>query len=1135
MLELHRAERADTLVDALAGVLAGPAGDPFAPEIVAVPERGVERWLAQRLSHRLGAAHGSGGVCANVLFPAPAALLGEIVDAVTGTDQDSDPWAPGRAVWPLLELIDAAAASGDERFTGPAAHLATSGHGRRYALARSLAGLFASYAMHRPALLRAWYEGRDEVEPDLRWQPELWRRLRSALGEPGPAERLDTAVALLREDREIDVSSAGGPLPRRLSLFGPTRLAAEHLAVLQALSAHRDVRLWLPHPSPVMWDEVRGRRGPPPVPPARAGDDSARRVRNPLLRSLGRDVRELALRLPAAGHGVTDAHHPAPDRPGRPTLLRRLQEALRDDAAPVQPAERPLLDDGDRSVVMHSCHGPDRQVEVLREALLGLLAADPTLEPRDIVVMCPDIEVFAPLITASFGLAPDPGTAGEQPGPTRDELHPGHLLRVRLADRALRQANPLLGTVATLLELAGSRLTASQVLDLVASAPVRRRFRLDDEALERISELVTDAGVRWGLDAGHRGPYKLGGFAQNTWQAGLDRMLVGVAMAETPGAPAWLDTALPLDEVDSSRVDLVGRLAEIVDRLATALDALRGPQPLADWVAALEDGLSALTDTAPSDAWQRAQAHAELSDVLRTAGPQAASVPLDLPDVRGLLAERLRGRPSRANFRTGTLTVATLVPMRAVPHRVVCLLGCDDGVFPRAGVPDGDDVLARDPVVGERDPRGEDRQLLLDAICSATEHLVVVGSGADERTGAERPPAVPIGELFDAVDATVRTRSGERASEALRARHPLQPFDGRNFARGELLADGPFSFDRAALRGARAAAREREPFSLFPDGPLSDVGPAPETVELEDLARFVEHPVQAFLRQRVGVAPPGENAEPDDAMPVALNGLDKYKIGDRLLADRIAGASADAARQAEWRRGELPPGGIGATLLADITGLVDGLVAAAAEVRAGDARSQDVLAALDGTPLEGTTVAGTVPGLHGDAVVRVEYSSLKPKHRLRAWVQLLALAVGHPGRPWTAVTIGRGSGGTVARSLLGPVDAARARAVLADLVALHRAGLREPLPLPTDTAHAYAQIRHRDRPVGLAVARARATWSDGDLGDWANRATGFVHGDRAPFDVLLDGPGDGEEPTRFGVLAMRLWAPLLDHERRDER
>ena len=218
------------------------------------------------------------------------------------------------------------------------------------------------------------------------------------------------------------------------------------------------------------------------------------------------------------------------------------------------------------------------------------------------------------------------------------------------------------------------------------------------------------------------------------------------------------------------------------------------------------------------------------------------------PTSAGLLAERLRGRPGRANFRTGTLTVATMVPMRSVPHRVICLLGLDDGAFPRAGVDDGDDVLARAPRVGERDPRSEDRQLLLDAVCAATEHLVVLYSGADPRTGARRPPAVPLGELLDAVAAT----AGPDAPARVVVRHPLQPFDARNFTAAALGVPGPFSFDRVELDGCRAAAGGQAPPPPFLPGPLP-AAPA-TTIALDDLVTFAEHPVKQFLRQRRGAA-----------------------------------------------------------------------------------------------------------------------------------------------------------------------------------------------------------------------------------------------------------------------------------------
>jgi exodeoxyribonuclease V gamma subunit len=739
--------------------------------------------------------------------------------------------------------------------------------------------------------------------------------------------------------------------------------------------------------------------------------------------------------------------------------------------------------------------------------------------------MCPDIETFAPLISAAFGLG-DPDAAGHAG-------HPGHRLQVRLADRALRQVNPLLDTVAQLMELAGARATASQLLDLLGSPPVRLRFRLDTDDVERITDLVVRSGVRWGFDAAHRAPFRLDGFSQNTWSAGLDRLLLGVAMAENgagtstdtgnAGGPQWLGTALPLDEVDSGDIARIGKLAEFVERLSAVLDALRAEQPLDRWVRALIDGLDALTDTVESDAWQAAQARTELAEAARAAGPHAATVPLGPADVRGLLDERLRGRPGRANFRTGSLTVATLVPMRSVPHRVVCLLGLDDGAFPRAGVADGDDLLARDPLVGERDPRSEDRQLLLDALCAATEHLVVVHSGADERTGSRRPPAVPLGELLDAVTAT----AGAVGRAQVVVRHPLQPFDARNFTPTALGAPEPFSFDRAELAGAVAAARPPAPPAPFLAAPLEPAPAGPgRTVALDDLVTFLEHPVKGFLRQRVGLSLFTGDDAPTDALPVDPDGLGRWAVGDRLLHDRLAGHSLDRCRQAEWRRGELPPGALGDRLLHDVLDDVEPLVAAAATHPAGPAGAAD--RDIDVALPDGTRVVGTLGGLHGPVLLRVEYSRLAAKQRVRAWVRLVALTA-CTGERWTAVTLGRGTGHALMKATAGPIDQARARAVLADLVSLYDDGLRAPLPLPTVAGLSYATVRRGGADPAAALEEAMRKWNGGAGAERRDAAHAKVWGPDGA-DLTREPGGPGGEPTRFGTLALRLWEPLLTAE-----
>ncbi|HET9769843.1 MAG TPA: exodeoxyribonuclease V subunit gamma, partial [Acidimicrobiia bacterium] len=997
MLHLHRAERADALVAALGAVVVDPLDDAMAAEVVSVPTRGVERWVTQRLATRLGASPGrADGVCANIDFPYPGSLVGGAVAAATGLTRDSDPWVAARSVWPLLEVIDAAL--GEPWLDPLAGYLGASDarsdadpdpfgrRARRFGSARHLADLFDRYGVHRPGMVRAW-AAKDDTDgagralaPQWAWQAELWRRLRDRIGVPSPAERLEEACAALRASPEL------ADLPARLSLFGLTRLPASFLAVLRALAAHRDVHLFLLHPSPALWERVTEMTGGRAAVVPRDADPTAALPANPLLTSWGRDAREMQLVLTAdevgaAGDGAADPppvdhHHPieAPEL----TLLQRIQADVRADRPPpglplAGRDDRAVLDPGDTSLSVHACHGRGRQVEVVRDALLHLLAADPTLEPRDIVVMCPDIEAFAPLIHATFGAAEGfegsgadgegAAAAGGSTGPTRVDL------RVRLADRALRQTNPVLGVVAELLALASSRVTAAQVLDLAGREPVRRRFRLDDDDLARAEEWVAAAGVRWGLDADHRAPFKLEALDANTWRAGLDRLLLGVAMADE--GHRLVGGVLPVDDVSSSDIDLAGRLAELVDRLTAALDALTVAQPIGAWADALAGAAALLTATAGTDAWQAAELRHLLDDVVAEAhaglgaptpagaGPTGVPDPahaavrnagsgggpvLGLPEIRALLGDRLRGHPTRANFRTGHLTVCTLVPMRSVPHRVVCLLGLDDGVFPRKVEVDDDDLVAADARVGDRDPRSEDRQLLLDALLAAESHLIVTYSGRDERTNAERPPAVPVGELLDVVDRTVRLADDPTglvpARTAIVVHHPLQPFDTRNFIAGRLAGDGPWSFDTVALAGARATTGERPappPFLPRPRAPVRA-----DAVELEHLIKFVQHPVKAFLRQRLGVSLSDDNDDASQALPVELNPLEQWGVGDRLLAGRLAGGDLDACVAAERARGNLPPGMLAEPVLNSVLPVVERLVAEAAAVTGDDVAPRSV-------------------------------------------------------------------------------------------------------------------------------------------------------------------------------------------------
>ncbi len=1094
-LHLHRAERTDLLADGLGALLADPLSDPFAEELVLVPARGVERWLSQRLSHVLGRRTGNSsgdGVCAAVAFRSPRSLISEI-SVITGT-VDDDPWSPDALAWPLLEVIDRSL--GEPWCHTLATHL---GHfartdmeaelrrGRRYSVARRLAGLFASYARQRPQLLVDWLDGNAQgLDAELAWQPELWRALVATVPADPPQVRHENTVARLRE----------GPadLPARLSLFGHTRLARTEVELLDALAVHHELHLWLPHPSDDLWQALAGMTGPVP----RAVDASQQAAKHPLLETLGRDLRELQRLLPVSR--ATDEFLGGASQAD--TLLGWLQSDIA--ANRLQQRGRTLAAT-DRSVQVHSCHGAARQIDVLREVLLGLLEDDPTLEPRDIVVMCPDIETYAPLIVAGFGL-----------GETAGESHPAHRLRVRLADRALNQTNPLLAVAAELLATAGTRATASQVLNLAQAAPVRARFGFSDDDLDEITDWVRESNIRWGFDQQYRQPYGLDHIVHNTWHFGLDRILTGVAMSDD--SQAWLGTALPLDDVGSDKVELAGRLAEFVERLHRIIQRLSGTMALTDWLDALTEGIGMLTRS--DDAWPDAQLQREFADVLAQAGSRA-STQLRLPDIRALLSAHLSGRPTRANFRTGTLTVCTMVPMRSVPHRVVCLVGLDDKVFPRPNVADGDDVLAREPMTGERDIRSEDRQLLLDAVCAAAEMLVITYTGNDEHTGHPHPPAVPLAELLDSLDQTTETPVRER----ILIKHPLQPFDVKNVQPGKLVPGTPFTFDPTALAAAEAAAGNRCAPKSFITGPLP-ASPA-DDVALADLLDFFKDPVKGFFRA-LDCTLPWDVDGVEDAMPVEIDALEEWAVGDRMLHDMLRGMHPDTAAHAEWRRGTLPPGRLGVRKAKEIRDRARDLALAALQYRAVDGDAHDVDVDLGG----GRRLTGTVTPVFGDRTVSVTYSRLAPTHVLASWIALVALAVQNPGHDWTALCIGRGkSKNRIAARLFAP--APDPVAVLRDLVALYDAGRREPLPLPLKTSCAWAEAR-RDGDDPHEAARAKWGTNRFHTGENDERAHERVWGKRSALDSMLGPPRPGEEmpgeDTRLGALAARLWLPVLAAE-----
>jgi exodeoxyribonuclease V gamma subunit len=1123
MLSVHRSEDAAALVGALAEVLAEVPADPFQPEVVAVPTRGIERWITQQLSLRLGAASGNDGIAAHIQFPPPRVLVGRTLAAAD--DGAGEAWRSRNLVWPVLETLDA---SLDEPWLALVARFvrgsgAAAIGSRRMEAANKIAGLFASYGRHHPELIRAWAGGADTgpdgapVGETWAWQPLLWRRVRDRIGIPSPAESLDSHLETITSG-EVEID-----LPPRVCVYGLTSLPVTQLRVVEALSHQREVHLFLLHPSPALWETTAGLL--PGGLPLREDDPTAEAARHPLLASWGRDARELQILLAGAG-ASGGTHHTAPASDPA-TLLGHLQAGIRSNARPADPL--PELAADDRSIQVHSCHGPTRQVAALRDALLHLLADDPTLEPRDIVVMCPDIEAYAPLIEAAFepdpARTPAPGAAGIPD------------VRVRLADRAPVRVNPLAFLMVALLRLAASRVTACDILGFAALGPVRRRFGFDDDLLATAAGLVDEMEVSWGLDESHRAGLGLPGRPERTWIEGLERLLAGVMTEDR--SVALVGPRLPLRGVEGGEVEVVGRLAELLSRVGAATRAMAEPMTAGEWRTVLAEAVGSLGDTTPDHAWQWRSLDRVLDARLGEWDEDAPGPRLTLAEVTHRLAPLGEGRATIANHRTGDLTVCTLLPMRSVPHRVVALLGMDDGLFPRSPGDDGDDLLAIEPRVGTRDRGAEDRQMLLDAVLAARDHLVITYSGNDEHTNASRPPSVPVAELLDAIDETVGLPEGEDgpARDRVLIRHPLQPFDPRNFG---AEGDPPRSFDRHHLAGARAlttAVRAAEPGWMAPTRP-----PDWAVLELGELQRFLEHPVQSFVDRRLGFRYPRDEEAGSDTLPVELDSLQQWGVGQRLLDGEIDDHDLGALQAAEIGRGSLPPGRLGTELIPDIQETVAGILAAAeaAEVPlpARGSRQLEVVLA------DGRRVTGPVAGISGHTLATVQFGKVRAKHLTSSYLRLVALTAAEPETRWRAVLVGKdeAGGGRIAAVTVGPLggDAAeraeRAAAALEVLIDLFDRGMREPLPLFSGTSHAYVTAAD-DRKVAIAAKK----WLPGTA--WGRPFPQEQHdphhllafgGPRPLTDFLtIATPSDERPPewpeadNRFEALAKRLWLPIL--------
>ena len=1070
---------------------------PLESETILVQSNGIAQWLKLSLAQPVAA--GGCGVTAAVDVQLPAQFLWRAYRAVLGKSQvpEVSPLDKQALTWRLMRMLPGLLVQ--PAFAALRRFLENDADQRkRYQLAERIADLFDQYQVYRADWLTDWAQGRDvlrtakgahkPLDAEQQWQAALWRAVLADVGPQGMASsRAAVHQAFLDFWQRGDAPARIPGLPRRIVVFGISAMPAQTLQALAAIAAHSQVLLCVHNPCRHHWSDIVADKDLLRHPYRRQqrkssmaqllSDELLHQHAHPLLAAWGKQGRDYIHLIDEFDEPAQYAAHLSPINGGRIDLFSddaptHMLGQLQDDILDLRPLAEsralwPAWSAADGSIRFQTAHSPQREVEILHDQLLARLDADAQLAPRDIIVMVPDINDYAPHIEAVFGRI-----AREDP----------RFIPYTVADQGQRGREPMLVALEHVLAMPEGRFAVSEILDLLAVDAVRQRFGIAEGDVPLLHRWIEGAGVRWGLDGAQRarmGLAQAGGV--NSWRFGLQRMLLGFAVGQGDA----LGDIEPYDEIGGLDAAALGGLAALLRALAQACDVMGSDAAPAEWLTRARTVLELLF--APREEREKLL-HAQLLQGLDRWLAQCNAAqfvqPVPLSVLREVWLAGMDAGNLHQRFMAGSVSFCTLMPMRAIPFKLVCLLGMNDGAYPRPVSVLDFDLMRQEYRPGDRSRRDDDRYLLLEAVLSAREQLLISWVGRSNRDSTERPASVLVGQLRDhlsqgwylagspsAASRPQAPSDADRAAllRALTQEHPLQPFSPRYFAQPSAAAaaraDGIFTYAQEWY-GAHTAPPDAE------DDLLSHLT-VDTALGVRQLQDFAHKPVAAFFRQRLQVSFQDEDLTSLDDEMFAPDGLQAWSLQAALLESvdpwvrAQAGAVIDeaamaaqlrAAAQRLQREGRLPLRAFADCAIDKASAAAQRALQAyanalrywplacadAVELRYADAGLQvadwlrGVRCSADGTRAAKVTLSAG--RLHAGKQVR--YDRL-----VRAWVEHLAWHIA--GQPLTSVVCSESG-----IAVFAPLAADDARAYWHDLLTQWTKGMRAPLPVAVRTAFA---------------------------------------------------------------------------------
>ena len=1120
----YRDTKAERLVERLAATLSAnwPA-DAMAPVKVVIGSRGMQRWL----NHELATLQGS---VAAVDFLFPAKAFGRAIAAIHEAAGLPAPAADGawsgtalhrRLICALRARLADPAFDRVRRYLsecdGPVA-------ARELAFTREVATVLERLLYDRPDEAAAWMSEPASTPDEHRWLALLLADLKENTAAVDPPSRLVQLRAL--PTQRIDAP---------LFVFGLSSLRNGDKAHIAELARHMDIHLFMLVPSTEWWADIRLRSHERAA--LRAAKTSAETLAllqqfersNPQLAAHGAPSRDLQIWLEDLGYqSIEDAVDTAVEAETPPHRLQVLQRWI--DAADEAPDLRERMqasgvfsaDAGPLpSIEINACHGALRQCEALRDDLLRRFVADPTLEPRHVLVMTPDLATYAPLIAAVFGRE-------HRASQDRDAVP---AIPVHIADLGLTDTNPVAAVLLDVVGLVGSRVTASRLLELLGREPVRTKFHIDDADLSVLQDLIVSSGLRWAWDADDRAHHDQPAVDQNTVRFALERLALGVLMPDPGGvavvpAAGGFGPAVPVDLPGRDQAERFGTLAEVCDRLQRLQQQLATPAPADAWRTRLEAVIDALCTVPESRAWQRTRVSTTLQELLpddeTAAVAGAATLEFDPTSIAVMLREAFTLPRGGDRPNTGAVTVCAMEPMRSVPFRVVAMIGMDDDSFPRPSRPAAWDPFAT-AKPQEHDRRSLDRHLFLESLLCARDALLIYGRGFEAARGEEVPLSVVVEELADLLAQALGI---EKSRDLLRG-HPLQPWSLKAF---EDAGRRPYDATWAEAALARQGDPKLAGLAATPaDAEWPPETEPPTTITARELARALENAPKAFLEQTLGISMWDKASAIEDREPIELDSLQAWKLRDALIdlvTDDDAGVDVDVRLLLTRQQGEgvIPFEAGGEAVLADELARARDIVDKAREIPGAtiDAAPYVCMITVPGhTPLTVTAVVPDVREEVGGTQQHVWVSaSSEPKDKLKLEAWLAMLVARATGAPVVAAHVVARKG----RPVFNAPDPEAALHLIEACVAVWWRIRRQPVPLVPCFSWALADLAHKDpdlSPQSL-LRETLDAWFEDDGADTAMKDDAV----RALFGGWTEADLEARA-DELVALAQTVWNPLL--------